>query len=613
MKRIITIVLCLAMLLVGCGKKTPAETIASTPTATSSATTAADTTAATTPIPPRDPAYNVGEIRIGDVSLYEYKVVLPAEATEQEIFAADELIKYIELATGKTLEKAESADKAIYVGGYPDEALVNDGFDIKVVGDDLIISGSSDTGTLYGVYTFLEEYVGWRWLDGDYEVVKVSDFIQIPLDTNDRQVPQMWFRHAYWYDINQDFDYKAKMKNLQVSKNQQGSVYARGLFVHTFTSLIPAGKYYAEHPEWFTAHVEIERGEIASTQPCLTNPEVFEVVLASVREFLEVSPDAKIISVSQNDNQNYCSCENCHAVTVEEGSPMGPLLRFVNAIADEIKDEYPNVLVDTLAYQYSRTLPSITRPRDNVQIRLCGIECCYNHAINDSGCKINRKFMEDLKAWSEVSEHLAIWEYTTNFENYCAFHPNLEVLNDNMRTYAEHGADNIFDEGNNAGVSGEFGVLKTYLLAKLQWNPYMTEEEFQYHINDFLECYYGPGWQTVRDLLDRITANALEYSGHILAIGTGNNNPYYEFEPDEIEEIKKAWADARALALDDAQRLHFDRSYVSILMAEVAYYRYYDIYDKSYTQKAINLMEEIAAIAKPLGMAHCIDNAEAAW
>ena len=59
MKRIITIVLCLAMLLVGCGKKTPAETIASTPTATSSATTAADTTAATTPIPPRDPAYNV--------------------------------------------------------------------------------------------------------------------------------------------------------------------------------------------------------------------------------------------------------------------------------------------------------------------------------------------------------------------------------------------------------------------------------------------------------------------------------------------------------------------------------------------------------------------------
>ncbi|MBR6740429.1 MAG: DUF4838 domain-containing protein, partial [Clostridia bacterium] len=441
MKNTVTPILLFVMILsmlAGCGgKKAPAETTASTPTATSSATTAADTTAATTPIPPRDPAYNVGEIRIGDVSITEYKIVLPEDPAEAEQYAAEELIKYIELATGKTLEKAESADKAIYVGGYPDEALVNDGFDIKVVGDDLIISGSSDTGTLYGVYTFLEEYVGWRWLDGDYEVVKVNDFIQIPLDTNDRQVPQMWLRQAYWYDINRDLDYKAKMKNLQ------GSVNAGGLFVHTFTTLIPAEKYYAEHPEWFSSHMELDKGKYDHTQPCLSNPEVFEVVLAKVRALLEASPDARIISVSQNDNQYYCSCENCHRIDTEEGSHMGTLLRFVNAIAEAIEEDYPNVLVDTLAYQYTRTRPTITKPRDNVQIRLCAIECCYNHTMNDSGCKLNRKFMEDLKAWSEVSEHLAIWEYTTNFDNYCAFHPNLEVLNDNMRTYAEHGADNI--------------------------------------------------------------------------------------------------------------------------------------------------------------------------
>ena len=56
---------------------------------------------------------------------------------------------------------------------------------------------------------------------------------------------------------------------------------------------------------------------------------------------------------------------------------MGPMLRAVNEIARRLKPKYPGVAVDTLAYQWSRPAPKITKPRPNVIIRLCSIECNF--------------------------------------------------------------------------------------------------------------------------------------------------------------------------------------------------------------------------------------------
>ena len=46
-----------------------------------------------------------------------------------------------------------------------------------------------------------------------------------------------------------------------------------------------------------------------------------------MKGFLRSQPDANIISVSQNDNGNYCQTPEETAIMDEEGSPMGPLLR----------------------------------------------------------------------------------------------------------------------------------------------------------------------------------------------------------------------------------------------------------------------------------------------
>ncbi len=49
------------------------------------------------------------------------------------------------------------------------------------------------------------------------------------------------------------------------------------------------------------------------------------------------------------------------AIINAEGTPGGALYRAVNKVADGLKDEFPNVAVDTLAYQWGRPAPKITK------------------------------------------------------------------------------------------------------------------------------------------------------------------------------------------------------------------------------------------------------------
>ena len=79
---------------------------------------------------------------------------------------------------------------------------------------------------------------------------------------------------------------------------------------------------------------------------------------------------------------------------------MGTLLRAVNGVADAVLAEFPDVMVDTLAYHYTRTAPNVTVPRRNVVVRLCSIECNFAQPFSHPS---NQAFMKDLSAWSALA------------------------------------------------------------------------------------------------------------------------------------------------------------------------------------------------------------------
>ena len=111
----------------------------------------------------------------------DYSVAISSSATATEKYAAEQLIKYASEVTGKTLgysaDGAYRGEKVISVGrtenlgaaGIKAEKseLGSDGFVIKTVGEMLYICGGDDRGTLYGVYDFLEYFLGVKFLTAD--------------------------------------------------------------------------------------------------------------------------------------------------------------------------------------------------------------------------------------------------------------------------------------------------------------------------------------------------------------------------------------------------------------------------------------------------------------
>ena len=302
-------------------------------------------------------------------------------------------------------------------------------------------------------------------------------------------------------------------------------------------------------------------------QPCLTDEAVYQKVLGNVKAWLRANPNAKIVSVSQNDSAAEhlgCQCANCRAIDEREGTPMGSLLTFVNRIAGDIKDEFPNVYVDTLAYRYTRQAPKTIKPADNVIIRLCSIECCFGHALDDESCERNAAFKKDIEEWSAICDNLYIWDYTTNFMYYLAPFPNLGVLRANVKFYKDHHVIGMFEQGNFQSTSGEFGELRAYLLAKLLWNPDMSEEEYQRHMNEFLQDYYGAGWEHIRSYIDQTTAAAAQNhvgiydSVRTMMMGQMDNNEMVAFGDDMLDLWDKALAEAET----DVQKAHVEKSMI---------------------------------------------------
>ena len=161
-----------------------------------------------------------------------------------------------------------------------------------------------------------------------------------------------------------------------------------------------------------------------------------------------------------------------------------------------MEKEFPNVYIDTLAYTYTRKAPKITKPRHNVVIRLCTIECCFSHPLDECPVpdKSGKRITNDIREWAAICDNIHIWDYTTNFSHYLTPYPNFAVLQPNVQFFAEHNVKSVFEQGCYQMVNnGEFAQLKAYLLAKLLWDPYTDIEK---HMNEFMLAYYGEAIST---------------------------------------------------------------------------------------------------------------------
>lgn len=443
----------------------------------------------------------------------DFVITVPAAPTAPVRSAARELQDHLQRVTGVTLpihsEEEVAADAPqILVGPsqrlkkiLPElnlNALDHDGIVMKTVGSQIVLAGQGSRGTLYAVHTFLEDVVGCRWWTSTESHVPKKATLEIPpLDVS--HAPPLRYREAFYRDTFGGITatrFKLNGHHHQVPPELGGHYRFVG-FVHSFFPLLPPDKHFESHPEWYS---EINGKRSADrSQLCLTNAKMRAELTKVALERLRSDPGAGFISISQNDWHGQCQCEACRQVETEEGSASGPLIRFVNAVAADIEKEFPDVLVETLAYQYTRTPPKKVRPRHNVVVRLCSIECSFIQPLGEGGQ--NESFRRDIEGWSRISPQLFVWDYVTNFTNYLVPHPNLRVLAPNIRFFVEHRTIGLFEQGDSQSNIGDFLRLRAWLLAHLMWDPSRDENEL---ITEFLEGYYGPAAPHLRKYLDVI-------------------------------------------------------------------------------------------------------------
>lgn len=455
----------------------------------------------------------------------DYRIIVSKSCSSSEDHGANELRHYLSLVSGARFDVAndevQQADKEILIGKSKHldhlnldidySRLGQEGFIVKTYRDYLVIAGGRLRGTMYGVYTFLQKYVGCKWLSSQVSrIPRLNEIILGQID--DIEVPHLEYRDVHYTDAF-DADWSARNKvNGAFSKldRARGGKVSYFPFVHSFDKLIPS-ELYEKHPEYFPL---IEGKRLSGyVQRCLSNPEVVAFAKQRVAGWIQEHPEAKIISVSQNDTGNWCKCPDCSSLDDSEGSPSASVLSFVNQIAEEIERHHPDKIMDTLAYQYSRKPPRTIRPRHNVIVRLCTIECCFAHPLDSCDSEQNKKFTQDIEAWSRIAPKLYIWDYVTNFANYVMPFPNLRVLGPNIKFFMEHNVKGIFEEGNySAGGKGELAELRAYILAKLLWNP---DSDVDITLNEFLDGYYQNASKPIKEYMDLLHDQVERHNLHV--------------------------------------------------------------------------------------------------
>ena len=468
-------------------------------------------------------------------------VVVPDEATTVEKFAASELAGELGKCLGATpeivREGAANGGVKLYVGATKAAKAVRgkkpwqtDEVFLKSVADGVVLDGDPIRAPIYAVDLYLEKYCGVRWWTSDaatYPKLSAAPVNDIAIE----YAPQFKYRETYYLDgFDPLFKVRSKgnftsqtrflLSELKFIPPEMGGNHRLYFFegrrsaYHSFFEILPPDVYFGKHPDWYS----LVGGTREAKQLCLANDEMKAEYIKETLRRLREDPSVDFIQVSQNDWKGCCECEKCKAMMDEDGGvPSGPYLRFANDVAEAVEKEFPDVRIDTFAYLFTRKAPTKTRPRHNVVVRLCDIECDFARPLTDPLPPHEAKFVQDLADWRRVAGgNLFLWDYLANFKGYMLPHPNIGVIAPNIRLFAANGAVGVFEQGDALCSAGSFATLRHYVASHLLWDPADDENRL---IDEFLAGYYGASAAPILKKFIALVDNAPEKTKSVVKCG----------------------------------------------------------------------------------------------
>jgi hypothetical protein len=477
-------------------------------------------------------------------------VVLSADASVTERFAASELVRYVKLMTGREMPvvgaAAQTGKHLFLIGrgasgnGYSSEfdpaaaGKGPDSFIIDAGGQRTALIGGSDRGTLYSVYELLEQQ-GCRWFFpgrlGEVVPAKselilqsgkrkfVPDFIQRSVEAG--QTEGIDFEETIDWAAKNRLNFMFSMRLPFVKKflprekwdawDKRGGLQEWQWICHNFDFMIPSSKYFGEHPEYYALYKGKRLPSGSPGRPgygggniCTANQDVIKICAGFANEWFDKNPRGIVVPVWPNDGAiTWCECDECRKLkginfmSGKRGSMSRRMITFANAVAKAVADKHPDRFILCPAYS-NYVMPEDVPVEKNVLVQYC-LHGDYAHGLDRS--KENAEEKEWIDAWAaKAAGHMGVWEYFLLGDHYSAPTENAAML---PVTYRARDTINYLKK---IGVNWYFtqtspkywkhNIFPYYVTARYIWQ---ADRNFDQFADDFFNNMYGDAGQDVKN------------------------------------------------------------------------------------------------------------------
>ena len=402
-------------------------------------------------------------------------IVISAQATAREHFAAKELQKYIEKIASVKLsivtdsrafveqriiiggpERNKAAEALICVDDFQRTVPGPEGFMIQSFGENaILIAGSEDScerGTVYGIYEFLERYLGCSLSAYSHPDVAAGEWVprteQIVLDEicyvkamadrpfraacveygdaagNPFRALNMVFlewliknRYNYVYIWTKTYE-QFKDMGIVDAASRMGLGFMVGHHDASELFLPPEGnkyfpeKYYETHPEYYKLledgtrfKIEDQRGQMVF---CSRNQEMIEQISENIICWLTQNPSVKMVQLAPHDGvAPQCVCEACKPYSKSENYTY-----FMNEIAKRVAKVHPDVKMVTLIYVDLWECPKDMELSPSLMV----LEATWHGGLRTTGkpdgTSLNgTHFEENLLEWQKTGAEVLYYDY----------------------------------------------------------------------------------------------------------------------------------------------------------------------------------------------------------
>lgn len=446
----------------------------------------------------------------------DYVLLVPEKRGEHLNFAIEEFTGFFRKATGYELSvKTDAEDYGNrYISLYSTReeqkrkidkrflSRTNDGYGILTLDSNIFVYASSERGILNGVYDLLGELINLKIFSADCIVYdRKPQKIFLP-DFAVKEIPDFEYRMAN-YGIAKESGSKVVARRLRINLEDETWIPV-GSYYHDSFIFLPPEKYYKDHPDWYCFKGKSDESQFSKGgQLCYSNEEMRLELTAQIEKYIERYPDLCNITVTQEDNLDWCDCAKCRASREKYGTDSAVVIKCLNKIRDDIdawmKEKGLRRRVELVFFAYISTIDAPVyekngkyypidddmRLKEGVSVFYAPIEAYYEKDFYDD---LNRRFYDNMIKWSAISKGMYLWIYSANFYHYLAPFDTIYSMRGIYSLAKKCGVKYIYDQAQYNNLNGtDFYHLKLYLNSRLQWN---VNEDIEKLTDEFFENYF---------------------------------------------------------------------------------------------------------------------------